>query len=228
MKTRITLAAVALGALVAGQARAQESSWATRQLPAPSGAFELSLSTGYTQPFGQLAAGVGMPSVARSGVAAELDVGFRATPHWSFALGAQYQELNAERSFAARGGTGTLLAAYHFDPDRRLDPWFELGGGYRALWEPQGANNGPTIFTHGVQLARVRVGLDFRGTTGVAIAPVVGADATLFLWQDAGTSTAITDPRLSTFVFAGAQGRFDIGGNTVGTTYTTSATYRHE
>jgi len=228
MKTRITLAATALVALAGGQAGAQEKAWPARHLAAPSQAFELSLSTGYTQPFGQLAAGVGMPSIASSGVAAEVDIGYRADPHWSFAIGAQYQELTAERARGTRGGTGTLLAAYHFDPDRRMDPWLELGAGYRALWETQNANAGPTVLTHGIQLARLRLGVDLRGTEGVAIAPVIGADATMFLWQDAGTSTAIADPRLSTFVFAGVQGRFDVGGNTVGTTTTTSATYHEE
>lgn len=54
--------------------------------------------------------------------------------------------------------------------------------------------------------------------------PVIGADATTFLWQDVGgNNTAIGSPAVSTFVFAGVQGRRDFGGTKVGTTSVTSA-----
>jgi hypothetical protein len=47
---------------------------------------------------------------------------------------------------------------------------------------------------------------------------MVGADLTLFLWQNpegpAG-NREIDDPRVSTFVYAGLQGRFDIGGERI-------------
>jgi hypothetical protein len=47
------------------------------------------------------------------------------------------------------------------------------------------------------------------------------------LWQDAGTSTALSNPRVSTFVFAGVQGRFDAGGTQASAT-TTVTSYRPE
>jgi hypothetical protein len=108
---------------------------------------------------------------------------------------------------------------YHLDPQVRVDPWLELGTGYRVLWEPlPGAD---TVVTHGLQLGRARIGLDLRGES-VAIAPFIGADLTTFLWQDLGSNEAIASPRLSTFVFAGIQGRLDVGGEKVGTTRLTS------
>jgi hypothetical protein len=111
---------------------------------------------------------------------------------------------------------------YHFDPELRLDPWLEVGAGYRLLWEDEAAPT-PNVLSHGLQLARARVGLDVRVSPDVAIAPVVGADANMFLWQDVTTSTAIADPRITTFIFAGVQGRMDIGGTAVGGATLTSA-----
>ena len=69
-------------------------------------------------------------------------------------------------------------------------------------------------------MAQVDYFLKFDGIKGES------ADATLFLWQDAGTSSALSNPRVGTFVFAGIQGRLDTGGTSVGTTTTTS--YRPE
>ncbi len=90
------------------------------------------------------------------------------------------------------------------------------------LWEDEAAPT-PIVLSHGLQLARARVGLDVRVSPDVAIAPVVGADANMFLWQDVTTSTAIADPRITTFIFAGVQGRMDIGGTAVGGATLTSA-----
>jgi len=188
-------------------------------VPAPARALELSVATGYTQGFGSLQRGVGLPSVARAGIGAELGVGYRIDPHWGVSAIGQYQELRSERADAARGMTGTLAVQYHMAPSVRVDPWVELGTGYRVLWEPLPDRD--TLVNHGLQLARLRVGLDLRDEN-IAIAPVIGADITTFLWQDAGTVDALSDPRVSTFVFAGIQGRLDVGGTKTSTVRTTS------
>lgn len=180
-------------------------------IPAASNAFELSVGTGYTQGFGSLKSGVGLPSVATAGLGIDLGIGYRIDPHWGVLWSGQYQELIAERTAAARGFTTSIAAQYHFAPTNRVDPWLEAGAGYRLFWEDPSI--GATLLTHGWQLARVRAGIDLRADSHVAFGPMVGADATLFLFQDApDVSTYISDPRLSTFVFAGVQGRFDIGG----------------
>jgi peptidoglycan-associated lipoprotein len=115
-----------------------------------------------------------------------------------------------QQARAARGVTAGIAATYHFDPYTRLDPWLELGTGYRMLWEDARlpASN---LLSHGFELARARVGIDVRVSPEVAIAPVVGADLNVFTFQDWTTSSNIADPRLSTFVFGGLQGRFDFG-----------------
>lgn len=222
MKGKIIAAGVAMSALVSAVASAQELQ-TTQEMPsdtaekkpffdqkvaAPARAFELSVGTGYTQGLGMLSEGVGFPSVAGAGLGVDLVAAYRINPRWSIGLAGQYQELNAERGTGARGLSGTIAGQYHFRPDTRLDPWVELGAGYRALWETDLGNQG-TVATHGLQVARLRVGADVRATPDIAVGPFIGADANVFLGQD---GSAIDDPRLSTFIQAGVMGRFDIGG----------------
>jgi hypothetical protein len=179
-------------------------------MPAPARAFELTLGTGYAQGFGTLEPGVGMPRVARAGAAIDASVGYRIDPHYAASLAGQYQELEAERDAAVRGFAVNLALQYHIDPSVPLDPWLEVGAGYRMLWLVPGGSR-PTVFFQGPQLVRVRAGLDMRISSDFAVSPVIGADATMFVLRDELTLTAIRNPTLSTFVYAGLQGRFDIG-----------------
>jgi hypothetical protein len=184
-----------------------------KELAAPSNAFELSAGTGYTQGFGSLQSGVGMPSVATPGVAFDLGLGYRIDHRLMVGWQGEYAELTAERTNTARAFTSGVALQYHMNPMQRVDPWVEVGVGYRFMVEDPGV--GPTLLTHGLQLARVRLGLDFRADEAVSLGPVIGADATMFLFQDfPNVATNISDPTVSTFVFAGLQGRFDIGQNT--------------
>lgn len=195
---------------------------ARAQLGAPSNALELSVATGYTQGFGNLRSGVGMPSVVGPGLGVDFGVGWRVNPRFAVVGTGQYQEFQAERTTAARGVAGNIALQYHLAPMSRVDPWIEGGVGYRLLWEVP--NIGPTLLTHGFDLGRVRAGVDFRVDENVAIGPMVGADATLFLFQDfPNVQTNISDPTVSTFVYAGLQGRFDIGGQSTTGTRTTAS-----
>ncbi len=192
----------------------REQPTARKVIPAAENAVELTIGSGYTQGFGSLKSGVGMPSVATGGLGIDLGVGYRIDPRWSVSWAGEYQELTPERAGSgARGFTTSIAAQYHFSPVSRVDPWVEIGAGYRFLWEDPSI--GPTLLSHGWQLARVRAGLDLRADAHVAFGPMIGADATMFLFQDGDDlPTYISDPRLSTFIFAGVQGRFDIGGST--------------
>ena len=183
------------------------------RLAAPRNALELSIGTGYSQGFGTLKSGTGMPSVVTPGVAFDLGIGYRIDPKWSVLWAGEYSELTAERTSTARSFTTGIAAQYHFAPMQRIDPWMEAGAGYRFLVEDP--TLGPNLLTHGFQLARIRAGIDFRVGETAAIGPMIGADATLFTFQDIpNVQTNISDPRVSTFVFAGLQGRFDIGETT--------------
>jgi hypothetical protein len=229
MKPHLVTAAAALAALlVPALANAQmgERTYVEQGVPAPSQALELTVGTGYTQPFGLLRQGVGMPSVARAGIGVDAALGYRIDPHWAVSFGGQYQELSPETASGTRGVAATMALGYHIAPQTRLDPFIELGAGYRALWiVPQPSLQAPTALEHGFQLARARAGIDLRLSEDIAVAPVIGADATVFLWEDlGGNNTAVANPRPSTFVFAGVMGRFDVGGTKVGQATVTSAT----
>lgn len=220
---KIALSSMVLGVSLTavGFARAQppaqpdyavEKPW-RGPLAAPSNAFELSVGTGYTQGFGSLQSGVGMPSVVTPGIAFDLGLGYRIDHRLAVLWSGEYAELTAERTNTARSFTTGVAVQYHIRPMQRIDPWVEAGFGYRFLVEDP--NIGSTLLTHGIQLGRVRVGLDFRPEETLSLGPMIGADATLFLFQDfPNVGTNISDPTVSTFVFAGVQGRFDFGQTT--------------
>lgn len=147
--------------------------------------------------------------------------GIRAPPELAIGLTGQYQELAP----AAAQGTGTRVRGaaigvegkFHFRPFERVDPWLSLGAGYRMLWiAPEGPDN--NLLQHGFELARGQVGLDVRVSPDIALGPMIGGDVNLFTTQKpegpAG-STMIPEKRLNTFLFAGVQGRFDLGGSRV-------------
>jgi hypothetical protein len=190
-------------------------------LAAPTQALELKVGTGYTQGFGNLAPGVGMPSVAGAGIGGNADLDYRLSPHTSIGIAGQYQEFNSENNSAARGLAGSLGITVHGTPFLRGDPWLRFGGGYRLLWSvnPVEANGttGPTTLVHGFELADLKLGYDVRLNEGIAVSPMIGADLNLFLWEDAnGVNRALSKAAVATFVFAGIQGRFDAGSTSNG------------
>jgi hypothetical protein len=218
----VRLCAAALSTLsasstVATRAGAEEVAadkpYLARRVPARSNAFELTIASGYAQGFGTLQPGIGMPAVADAGASVDASVGYRVDTHYSLSFGGEYQGLAPERDESAVHGAAIAIAiAYHVSPSARVDPWLQLGSGYRMLWLVP-ASPAPTTVLVGPELVRLRFGLDLRVSPDVAVAPVIGADATMFVFRDAVTSDAIANPKLSTFVFAGLQGRMDIGGS---------------
>jgi len=61
----------------------------------------------------------------------------------------------------------------------------------------------------------LQLGVDFRITPAIAITPVIGASASMFLVDDAAMEssfTAVQDHRLNLYGFTGVLGRFDLGG----------------
>jgi hypothetical protein len=215
---------VALASGYAATAFAQETEQAApTPLAAPKGAFELEVDTGYNRGFGAIEArpGGAMSSVARGGIGAGIGLGYRATPELSVAGTVQYQELSAApeqpRGTRVRGAGLGVEGKLHLRPYERVDPWLGLGAGYRMLWiAPEGPGN--NVLTHGLELARARVGLDIRVSRDVALGPVIGGDMNLFIWRNPEGpqgNSVIPAKRVSTFLFAGVQGRFDLGGKRV-------------
>jgi outer membrane protein OmpA-like peptidoglycan-associated protein len=220
MNAKLTTALAVVALVVSTpEARAQTAQpeegggFFNQHLDAPSQAFEMSMRTGYTQGFGSLHEGANFNDVIGPGFALDFGLAYRINPRWSVGAFGQYQEFEAKRTASARGMLAGFAAAYHFTPYKRADPWVQLGTGYRFLWENTGDSR-TNIFTHGFELGRLEVGVDIRLHRDVSIAPVLSAGLTLPLWQRVsdGLNTAIPDPRVSTFLYAGLQGRFDIAG----------------
>jgi hypothetical protein len=186
------------------------------KVPAPMDAFELTAGAGYTQPFGRMRSGRDFRGVAHEGMGVELGLGLRVAPKWSLGIDGSFQELNAMTGTGIRGVQLGVDATYHASPFSRVDPFAQIGLGYRGLWQRNPAGT-PDVITHGIELARLSLGLDFRASRNVALGPMIGGDLDMFMWQTTagGGTAAIAAPRLSTFVFAGLQGRFDIGGDRV-------------
>jgi hypothetical protein len=184
---------------------------------APRGAFELGVEAGYTQGFGSVSRGRGVGDVAGAGATVGLAAGARLTPRWSLAGRVGFEGYGASELLgpgaSVRGGSAGISGTFHAAPYERLDPTITLGTGYRALIESP-VGTAPSTITHGFELGRLELGLDVRASESVAISPVIGADLSMFAWRTGGgaETAALTNKTLSTFVFAGVKGRFDLGG----------------
>jgi hypothetical protein len=197
-----------------GHAQERRERSMQNRVAAPVNAFELQLGTGYTQGFGMAAPRVGIPSLAGAGIAADVDLGYRATPLWSIGVQGEYQEFVNEHNAAARGAAGNVGVTFHAAPERQGDPWLRIATGYRGLWSvhPPGM---PTTLLNGFEIAKAQIGYDVRVSPGFAIAPTAGIDVDLFAWQEqAGVNSRLTSSQIGSFVFAGLNGRFDVGGST--------------
>jgi hypothetical protein len=220
MRHKIALigASMCAGAIAStSMAHAQEAPYVEQTLGAPKEAFELKVGTGYTQGFGNIAPGTTVHDVAGPGIGVNVDADYRMDPHWSVGLQGEYQEFtNSDIDTSARGLAGNIGATYHAIPHMRGDPWFRLGTGYRLLWQvnPPAA---PTTLMHGFELGKATIGYDLRVTPDVALAPLVGIDLNLFVWQNQNSvNTQLSTAQVGSFVFAGLQGRFDMGGRRTG------------
>lgn len=200
----------------AAQAQERAEPRPVEQIRAPSNALELKVGTGYTQGFGNLAPSREMGDVAGAGIGFSADIDYRVNPMWSIGVEGQYQEFTAQQNTASRGLAGTIGPTFHFAPYGYGDTWLRLGTGYRALWEndPPGLP-GVSIVRHGFDIISGKLGYDLRASKDVAIAPVVGADLNTFVWQGPGNGSQVSmsSAQVATFVYAGLQGRFDVGGD---------------
>ena len=217
MRTVVIAGAVAALSLSASIANAQEnlSSYWASPVAAPSNALELKVGAGYTQGFGRVAPQRSLPDVGGAGGGVGVEVDYRINPRWSLGVESQFQELANEKNLSARALVGNIGATYHFSPTSFGDPFVRLGTGYRFLWESEpNAVSGLTVLRHGFELAAVKVGYDVRLSESFALAPVIGADVNTFLWEKAtgANGAAMASSQWATFVYAGFQGRFDIGG----------------
>ncbi|HEY0252590.1 MAG TPA: hypothetical protein VGC41_13740 [Kofleriaceae bacterium] len=185
---------------------------------AASSALELGVATGYTQGAGPVGGGMQhLQDITGAGGAVEIDAMYRINPTVAVGLFGTFSsysngDLSAGNSdiFGASAG---IQAAFHFRPDRSIDPWVSVGTGWRSLWlSPQ---TGKNTSLQGLELARLQLGVDYRLGRDVAISPVVSGAIDMFLAQDGPMTTdydELSNKKINFVGFAGLAGRFDTGG----------------
>jgi hypothetical protein len=184
--------------------------------PAPRG-LELAVAGGYTQGVGGAGGAGRLEDVTGAGGSLELDAGLRVSPRVSLGVYGTLARFERGEAMAvgsrARGATAGIQAAWHARPSRSVAPWVSVGTGWRGLWLAPKDAAASTV--HGLEVLRVQLGVDYRITPGLAISPVVGASASVFLVEDAampGELTGVHDRQLNLYGFTGIAGRFDLGG----------------
>jgi hypothetical protein len=215
--TAATMGTLTLAGVASAQTKDQSDTTESAERLAPAThAIELTVGTGYQQAFGKIAsAQPSLTDIAQAGGGLQVGVGYRLIPQLTLGVygsGAMFGrgdsvDPSAKLYTAAAG----IQADWHFIPGgSELDPWVSLGTGWRGYWV--NADQGTTSL-HGLELAKLQVGLDYRLAPSVAVAPVLGADLSTFLTQEnAGASgfSNVSSPNVNTFVFAGVLGRFDV------------------
>jgi Outer membrane protein beta-barrel domain len=222
MNARISIVAAFLAA-AAQPALAQESGDISAVVPrraagGPANAWEFGLGLGYTQGVGDVgSSSPTLTDIAHAGGEVQLSIGYRINPHWLVGLygtGGKYTLGSGTPDGSdVWSATAGVQANYHFMPDQDWDPWVGLGAGWRGQWvsKPVG-----TDIRHGLELARVQVGLDYRVSPEFSVSPYLGASASMFLTQELAQETTwsnVHDPNVNFFFMGGIMGRFDIMGS---------------
>lgn len=225
MKTKwmAALAVATSSIVVTGIASAAEKDQAQAQSSAKSDAtapmkkaLELTIGTGYTQGFGDIASN--QPKVndlSKAGGSIQAGIGYRIIPQLTLGVygsGGMFEHGDqADPTGHLFTSTAGVQADWHFLPARsQFDPWVSLGSGWRGAWMT--ADRGTTAI-HGMEIAKLQVGVDYRIDKQVAISPVVGIDMSTFFTQATPDNTSfhnLSSPGVNAFLFAGLQGRFDI------------------
>src|SRR5215471_16860517 len=186
-KWMAALAATIGIASLAGTAGAQEKdqSLATPKsdkLAPVSNALELTIGTGYAQGFGDI--GTNLPKltdVGQPGGAVQVGVGYRVIPELTLGLygaGAMFSRGDqVDTSTNLYSASAGVQGDWHFLPSAsQFDPWVSLGTGWRGYWLH---NDQGTTALHGLELAKLQLGVDYRVAHTIAISPVVGADLSM-------------------------------------------------
>jgi outer membrane protein W len=186
-----------------------------RTIDAPSSAWEFGLGAGYSQGVGDIGgSSPTLTDLSHAGAEIQLNVGYRINPNWMVGVYGSGGKYNKGNLVSADGdvysATAGVQANYHLLPDQQWDPWIGLGAGWRGHWISQAAG---TDSRHGLDVARLQVGVDYRVNSQFSIAPYVGASATVFLTQklaQQGSFNDVSDPNVNFFFAGGFLGRFDV------------------
>jgi hypothetical protein len=180
---------------------------------------EVGVAKGYTQGAGPI--GHGMQHVEEfsgAGGALELEAMYRInTTFAAGAYGAFSTYGTGDRAVppAVFGATAGVQAAAHLRPERSVDPWASVGTGWHGLWQAPPSHKDTAL--QGLEIARVQLGVDYRLTRNVAIAPLIGGSLNMFVEEESPMTTRyveIPDKKLNISCFVGVAGRFGLSAKT--------------
>ncbi|HWO08704.1 MAG TPA: outer membrane beta-barrel protein [Polyangiaceae bacterium] len=185
---------------------------------APARAVELNVGWGYTQGFGDISDSEGaIGDEAASGTAFSVGLGYRINPTWmlgGYGEGAFYRPDRGSLLDRTHYGASTgVQVQFHFSPFAKLDPWIGFGSGFRSYFVDSRSQGRKTLL--GFDFARAQVGVAYRMSNGWSVTPVLGASLTEFFSVHGAGETgfqSISEPRPTSFLFAGMINRFDFGG----------------
>ena len=179
--------------------------------------FEVALGGGYTQGIGGAGAIGSVEDLTGPGGTVELQLAYRRSAQFSAGVYGTLAWFRRSDSVTdgnrAYGATAGVQAVWHAKDNRALDPWLSIGAGWRGLWLTQMDGRGSSM--QGLELVRVQLGIDYRLSPRLAVAPVIAASLSLFLFENAVMPmdfTLVQDKRLNLYGFTGLLGRFDLGG----------------
>jgi hypothetical protein len=187
-----------------------------RPVPPTHGPLEVVIAGGYTQGAGGAGLIGNIEDVAGPGGTVELQLGYRVSPRFSagvYGAVARFRHGDAIGDGSrAYGATAGIQAVWHTSATRSVDPWLSAGIGWRGLWIDRVGI--PASSMQGIELLRLQLGIDYRLSPRLAVAPVISASLSIFLVENAAMPddfTAVQDKRLNLYGFAGVLGRFDLG-----------------
>jgi hypothetical protein len=195
--------------MAAASARAEPSTRLDQPVDTIDRSGELALGVGNHLGLGAVGgAPVRLQDLSGGGTTLEIDLGYRPKPAWVigvYATGSRFAGQD-EHGLAASvlSSSAGLQITWHSRPDMFIDPWVGFGTGWRGMWLDGDAGPGTS---HGLDLARVQTGLDFRFVSSFALAPVIGAD-----WSIELSSNPAAPGRtgVNAFLFAGALARLQV------------------
>jgi hypothetical protein len=187
-----------------------------RPMPAVDDSLELSLGGGFMQGAGGTAANTpDREDLGGAGGGSELMIGHRALPGLSvggyLTLEGYTNGDAVSASDEVVGVSVGIKSDFHLRPHRTVDPWISTGFGVR--WLTVGNTSEDKLTLRGLDLARLQLGVDYRINPKFAIAPFIGAAATLYLDKDTPMSrgyVATTERELSWTFTGGLLGRFNL------------------
>lgn len=202
--------------LIPATARAQNEERPEPPVGSRGHALELGAGAGFAQVWNPASTSRGGRVLATgAGGALDLELAYRATANLGLGVWAEGAQLGvtvvqpvASSLYGAAAGMG---GTWHFRPRALdVDPWISVGAGWRGQWFVY--QGGGTYSEHGIEAARVRAGVDLRVSPAVAIGPVVGGSADLFLTQElpGGSWIRVRSSQLGESFFAGVRGTFDV------------------